>query len=75
MFADDHFDEALLLHEVEAILDLVFVGHEQRPAPLQGDADLHARKATAPAEHDPPHRPTDAAAFEDKHGDGRQATF
>ncbi len=75
MFERDALDDALFLQPVEAIRDLVLVGHEQRPAALQRDADLRGRKATRPAKDKLPDRAGHAAPFEHEVGDGREATF
>jgi hypothetical protein len=73
VFADDDFDQALFLHAVEAVLDLVFVRHEQRASSLERNANLDAGKATDPTEDDPPHCAGHAALCEDKVGDGRES--
>ena len=68
MFVEHALDQALAFHAGEAILHLEFIRHEQRPAPRQGNADLRAGEPAAPAEHNLPHRPGDAAVFEDERG-------
>jgi hypothetical protein len=73
VFAQDAFDQALLLQALEAVLDLVFVRHEQRPSSLERNVDLNAGKASGPTEDDPPHRAGHAALFKDKGGDGRMS--
>jgi len=42
MLAGDAFDDARPFQPVEAVRDLMLVGLEQRPAPLERDADLPA---------------------------------
>jgi hypothetical protein len=41
------------------------VRHQQRPAPLQRDADLHARETPMPALDDPLHRTRHATSFDE----------
>lgn len=73
MFAEDTFDQALLFHAVEAVLDLVLIRHEQRTSSVEGNADLDTGETARPTEDDPPHRADHAAVFKDKAGDGREA--
>ena len=68
VFEQDAFNEALLLHAVEAVGNLVFIRHEQRPAALKRDADLNAGKSSAPAGNDPSDRTGDAAVLANKDG-------
>jgi hypothetical protein len=73
VFAEDTFDQALLFHALEAVLDLELVRHEQRISALEGDPDLNTGKPAGPTEDDPPDRASHAALFEDKDGNGRKA--
>lgn len=73
MLAKDDFYQALFLHAVEAVLDLVLIRHEQRTAPLEGNADLDTREPARPILDDPPDRASHAAKLEDEDVDGREA--
>ena len=70
---DDDPDQALLLHAVKAVLDLVLVGPEQRAAALECDADLRARETAWPAVNNPADRARDSAEIEHEDVDGREA--
>ena len=70
MFERDAFDDALPFQPVEAVRDLMLVRHEQRPAPLQCDADLRAREPTRPAKDEPVNCAGDAAPVEHEVGNG-----
>ena len=73
MFAGNTLDDARPLQPVEAVRDLVLVGFEQRPAPLQGDADLRARETARPAVDNPADRTRDSAELKHEDVNGREA--
>ena len=72
MFEGDAFNDAPPFQPVKAVCDLVLIGHEQRPAPLERDADLRARELARPAKDQPLDCARDAAPVEHEVGNGSQ---
>jgi hypothetical protein len=70
MFERDAFNDALPFQPVQTIGDLVLVGGEQRPAALQGDADLRARETPRPIPDEPPDGAGNSALVKHKLGNG-----
>jgi hypothetical protein len=73
VFTDDTFDQSLTFQEIKAVLDLVLVWHEQRPAALRGNADLDAGEFARPAQDNPTDGSCDSTILPDEHGNGSRA--
>ena len=73
MFVDDNSDQALFLHAIKAVLDLILVRDQQRATPLERDADLHAREPSWPPVNNPADRTRDTAELKHEDMDGREA--
>ena len=73
MLERDAFDKPLFFHPVETVRDLMLVRHEQRPAPLQCDANLRPRESSRPTSDEPPDCAGDATVIEHEVGNGRDA--
>jgi hypothetical protein len=73
MFEDGDFDDALFFELIEAVIDLMLIGNQQRPATAQRDKNLRGGKTISPLLDQAANGASDAAAPEDQIGDNRSA--
>ena len=73
MFKDGDFDDALLFELLKAIIDLVLIGDQQRPAAAKSDMHLSGGKTASPFLDQAADGAGDAAAPEYQVGNNRSA--